>query len=82
MKKQTSSRVKEETSKDVFEILKNDHKLVKNLFQDIMKEKEKNEEIFAQLKSELEVHMEAEEKHLYPRLENEGKIRELILPLL
>jgi len=79
MEKQIRSQGKEEAVKDVFEILKNDHKLVKNLFQEIMKEKEKNEEIFAQLKSELEVHMEAEEKHLYPRLENEEKIRELIL---
>lgn len=63
----------------VFEILKEDHKNVKGLFEQILKERERDEETFTEINRELQVHMTAEERHLYPVLENEEQTRDMIL---
>jgi iron-sulfur cluster repair protein YtfE (RIC family) len=50
-----------------FEILKEDHKKVKSLFSEV--ESGGSKEVFAKIEQELKVHMDAEEKFLYPVLE-------------
>lgn len=53
------------------EILKEDHQKVKSLFSEI--EKGGSSEIFSKIEEELKVHMDAEEKFLYPSLEKHDK---------
>lgn len=75
MKKSTSTNKKE----TVYDLLKHDHDEVKELFQGILKEGKQDKETLDQINEELKVHMNFEEKNLYPVLENEKTTRELIL---
>jgi hemerythrin-like domain-containing protein len=58
------------------EILKEDHEKVKQLFSQVESGKEK---IYSQIEQELKVHMEAEEKFLYPPLEQHDETKEKAL---
>lgn len=62
------------------EILKQDHQEVKQLFSQIEKGGDK-QKLFSQLQEELKLHMEVEEKFLYPALEKqqESEIKEKTL---
>ena len=65
---------------DAFELLKQDHKKVSQLFSEIEAAKgQAKKGIFAQLKSELDLHAHVEEKFLYPALENNEKSRDITL---
>ena len=68
---------------DAFTLLKNDHKTVAGLMEKIDATTERalkgREELFTQLKSELEIHAEIEEKILYPVLEKADETHEISL---
>lgn len=65
---------------DVFKLLKQDHKELKNILKKLEKTTEKSQKAraqgFKQLIRELSVHAEVEEKLFYPRLREEEKLRE------
>jgi hemerythrin superfamily protein len=56
---------------DIFHFIKNDHQEVKNLFQKIMAstDHEESKKLFAELKNELLIHSETEEKTFYQALQ-------------
>lgn len=61
---------------DIFKLLKQDHKGVKNIFKKLQKTSDKARgEVFAQLERELTVHAEVEEELVYPRLKQVKKLR-------
>lgn len=63
-----------------FELLKEDHKKVSALFEEIEAASgDTKMGLFAQLKSELDVHAHVEEAILYPALENTSEAREITL---
>ena len=63
-----------------FQLLKNDHKIVSGLFDQIESASGKSKtELFTRLKSELDVHAHIEEKIFYPALENKPEAREITL---
>ena len=66
---------------DAFTLLKNDHKKVAALFEQIEPTTERavktREEAFGKLKAELDVHAHNEEKILYPVLKKEGETRDI-----
>lgn len=63
-----------------FDILKHDHDMARNLFEQIEEDEGENrEELFASLKSELDLHMELEEKYFYPIMEQSEDLREKAL---
>jgi iron-sulfur cluster repair protein YtfE (RIC family) len=68
---------------DFFDILKKDHRKVSDLFKQIEKldedETQKCEQLFAQLKSNLEAHTQLEETIVYPALQEKEETREIIL---
>lgn len=63
---------------DIFDMLKQDHKKVKNLCEDVLKENDfsKLKELLKQVESEIQIHTDIEEKFLYPEFKthNETKI--------
>jgi hemerythrin superfamily protein len=65
---------------DIFNLLKEDHDKVKNLFQKLEKTEETSEcdELFGQLEQELTVHSRLEEEHFYPALEHDPQTKDLI----
>ena len=67
----------------VYEVLKNDHAKVRELFAKIDKTTEKGakqrEKLWAQVSSEIELHAELEEQFFYPALEQADETRELTL---
>ena len=65
---------------DIFNLLKEDHDKVKNLFQKLEKTEETSErdELFGQLEHELTVHSRLEEEHFYPVLEHDPRTKDLI----
>ncbi len=65
---------------NVFELLKNDHSRVSALFTEIENTADtaERENLFQQIKQNLTVHAEAEEKVFYPRLEREAETEEII----
>ncbi len=66
----SSSRPKGKKEITFFDILKQDHDKVRNLFEQIVDEEAENrEELFASLQSELQEHLDLEEKFFYPVLE-------------
>ncbi|MCF6157286.1 MAG: hemerythrin domain-containing protein [wastewater metagenome] len=73
-----------EEKMDIFQMIKSDHKKVKDLFKK-MKGKPKGgtrespEDIFPEIDKELHGHMEGEEKLFYSTLEKEDDLRETIL---
>ena len=68
---------------NAFTLLKSDHKKVAGLLKKIEETTERaekgREELFAELKSELDVHAEIEEKIFYPRLEKAEESRDITL---
>ena len=65
---------------NAFQLLKNDHKIVSALFDQIESESGKAKtQLFTRLKSELDVHALIEEKIFYPALENKKESREITL---
>lgn len=65
----------------LFELLKQDHEKVKDLFEELEEdgEMEAQEDLFSQIQEELEMHMEGEEKFFYPALEESGETKEKVL---
>jgi hemerythrin-like domain-containing protein len=61
------------------EILKKDHEEVKQLFNQIEAGGANKEKIFSQIHEELKVHMDAEEKFLYPAMEKHSEAKEKVL---
>lgn len=65
---------------NAFQLLKNDHKIVSGLFDQIESASgQAKAQLFARLKSELDVHALIEEKVFYPALENKKESREITL---
>ncbi len=68
---------------NVFDILKEDHKKVSGIFEKLEPTTERavktREELFARLKTELDVHARVEEKALYPVLEQMEKTHDITL---
>ena len=68
---------------DAFTLLKNDHKTVAGLMEKIEKTTERavkgREELFTQLKSELDIHAQIEETILYPVLEKAEETHDISL---
>lgn len=68
---------------NAFTLLKNDHKTVAGLMEKIEKTTERaqkgREELFTQLKTELDIHAEIEEKILYPVLEKPEETHDIAL---
>ena len=68
---------------DAFTLLKTDHKTVAGLMDKIEKTTERavktRDELFTQLKSELDIHAEIEEKILYPVLEKAEETHDISL---
>jgi hypothetical protein len=65
---------------DAFELLKKDHKKVSQLFEEIESASgPSKQQLFTQLKSELDVHAHVEEKIFYPALENKEESRDITL---
>jgi hemerythrin-like domain-containing protein len=63
-----------------FQLLKNDHKIVSGLFDQIESASgNSKKQLFTRLKSELDVHAHIEEKIFYPALENKKESREITL---
>lgn len=66
---------------DAFTLLKEDHKKVAALFEQIEPTTERavktREEAFGKLKEELDIHAHIEEKILYPVLKKEGETRDI-----
>jgi TolA-binding protein len=66
----------------LFDLLKEDHDRVKGLFEQIEDSEddaESREELFSQIREDLEIHMEGEETYLYPALEEHEDTKELAL---
>ncbi len=70
-----STRTKEP---DLFSLLKEDHDKVKDLFEQIVDGEGESENIFSEIREELETHMEGEEKFFYPALEESDETREKV----
>ena len=65
---------------NAFQLLKNDHKIVSGLFDQIESSSgQAKAQLFNRLKSELDVHALVEEKIFYPALENKKESREITL---
>jgi iron-sulfur cluster repair protein YtfE (RIC family) len=65
---------------DAFELLKKDHKKVSQLFKEIEAASgQTKKQIFARLKTELDVHANVEERIFYPALENKEEARDITL---
>jgi len=66
----------------LFDLLKEDHDRVKDLFEQIEDSEddtESRDELFSQIRDDLEIHMEGEESFLYPALEEHDDTREMAL---
>jgi len=65
---------------NAFQLLKNDHKIVSALFDEIESRSGKSKtQLFTRLKSELDLHAHIEEKIFYPALENKQEARDITL---
>jgi len=63
----------------IYDLLKLEHKDLKKLFKQIVKEERFQESIYSQIKTALQMHMDGEEKLFYPKLENNAETRTLTL---
>lgn len=78
--RRNKSAILRETVMDAFELLKNDHKKVAQLFKEIESASgQQKTQLFSRLKRELDVHAHIEEKVFYPALENTDEAREITL---
>jgi hypothetical protein len=68
---------------DAFELLKKDHEKVSGIFEKLEPTTERGvktrEELFAQLKQELEIHTQIEEQFLYPALKQAQETHDITL---
>lgn len=68
---------------NAIELLKNDHDKVESIFEKLEPTTERavktREELFTQLKQELDVHAHIEEKIFYPRLKEEDELEDITL---
>ena len=66
---------------DVFELLKKDHEKVSGIFDQLEGERDaaRCEQLFTQLKQELDLHAQLEETLLYPELKQAAPTREITL---
>lgn len=60
----------------VFDLLKQDHDKVRDLFQQIEEDEQNKQKLFAGLQSELKEHLQLEEQFFYPILEKSEDLRE------
>ncbi len=67
--------------KDIFSLIKKDHREAESLFEKLNSGK-REKSIFQKLDMELSIHMEAEEKHFYPRLEEFEETRDQVADAL
>ena len=67
---------------DLYQLLKQDHQKVKRLFERLDEASDgtakQRERLFAELKRELELHTEVEEKRFYPALRDRDEAKELV----
>jgi hemerythrin superfamily protein len=67
---------------DVYQLLKQDHQKAMRLFERLAEAadgaKKTRERLFAELKQELELHTEVEEKHFYPALKSFDETKDLV----
>lgn len=73
------TQMKSKIGQSIYDLLKQDHKDVKKLFKQILESERYDENMYAQIKKALQVHMASEEKLFYPRLENNIETRILTL---
>jgi hemerythrin superfamily protein len=75
-------RIIKERNMNIFEVLKRDHKTVSHLFKDIEwttnKQVQVREQLFSDLKIELTIHSELEEKIFYSELREHPQTLELV----
>ena len=66
---------------NAIELLKTDHRKVERLFQKVKadQEGEEHQELFEQIKQELEVHTHIEETIFYPKLKEEKELEDIVL---
>jgi hemerythrin superfamily protein len=64
---------------NIYDLLKQDHKDVKKLFNQVIESKRFDEDTYALIKKALIIHMNGEEKFFYPRLENNPETRQITL---
>ena len=66
---------------DALELLKEDHKKVKELFEQAegMEDGKEQKEIFKQIKKELETHTRIEESVFYPAMQKYEKLKDMVL---
>ena len=67
------------SSDSVYTVLKNDHRNVQKLFQQILRDNRRSDETFARAQNALDAHMRAEERYFYPILERDSKGRPALL---
>jgi hemerythrin superfamily protein len=64
---------------NIYDLLRQDHKDVKKLFNQVIDSEKFDEKLYVQIKKALIVHMKGEEKFFYPRLENNPETRQITL---
>ena len=66
---------------NAIELLKEDHRRVERLFQKVKadQEGERHQELFEQIKLELEVHTHIEETIFYPKLKESEELKDIVL---
>lgn len=64
---------------DPFSLLKQDHRTVEELFKQLEEGTGDRNQLFRQLKSELELHTQIEETIFYPALKNDEETRDIVL---
>jgi hemerythrin superfamily protein len=64
---------------DAITLLKNDHRKVEKIFSEIEKGSGNREQLFKELKTELTVHAEIEEKLFYPAVRDAKQTHDLVL---
>jgi hemerythrin superfamily protein len=69
---------------DVLELLKQDHKNVKELFEQgrQTEDKQQQKKVFKQIKTELETHTRIEESIFYPAMAEHDKLTDMVLEFL
>src|SRR3712207_1141342 len=66
---------------NAIELLKEDHRKVERLFQKVKADQEgkQHQELFEQIKQELEVHTHIEETIFYPKLKENEELKDIVL---
>lgn len=64
---------------NIFDVLKKDHEKVRGLFKQVMRKKQSPEAVWPEIQKELNLHMEGEEKLLYPFLQAKAETHEITM---